>query len=210
MEFQLAQVRDNRMILLKIQKGFEFTLELKYYLTIKLWIYMLTKMEIRGLISFDVPALLEGIRQVELALTDARETKSSPDKKTFSLLTIYIAFATLCLGLMTDYFIHLAPHLIYSLWGPGISFTLGSVLLLISLWNGDYGSLGRYPRTWLTKELIEGRDRAYGYTLAIILYEYEERIILSDTQNMRRAKLVNLSIFFGILAPISLLIISLL
>lgn len=169
---------------------------------------MLAKDDLRSLDSFDVPALIEGIRQVELALTDARETKASLDKKTFSLLTIYIAFSTLSLGLLTDHFERFAPYVIHSLWIPGISFTIGSILLLASLWNGNYGSLGRYPRTWLTSELITGQDRAYGYTLAIILYEYEERIVLSDKRNAKRARWVNCSIIFGILAPIMLLIVS--
>ena len=83
-------------------------------------------------------------------------------------------------------------------------FVSAAILLFISLWSCNYGPLGRYPSTWLTKDVMEGNNQEFGYTLAIVLYQYEERISLSDKTNSRRAKLNNAAILVSILGVVIL------
>lgn len=163
---------------------------------------MLSKDEIENINNFDIPALLEATRQVELSLSDSLATKDSLDKKTLSLLTVFISFATLTLGISGSHLIwnvSLIPIIIFS--GTGICFVLASIFLLVSLWCNDYGALGRFPDTFLIKEYVTGENSYYGYILTIILLQYRERIDVSDKLNAKRAGLINKAIICGIAAP---------
>ncbi len=162
---------------------------------------MLTEKDIRQLDHFDIPALEEGIRQVELSLTDSLNTQNSLDKKTFSLLTIFISFATVAVGIAASHLINMFM-LVIGFSCSGICFLLASICLLISLWCNDYGALGRSPDTFLTKGFVQGETSYYGYTLAIILYQYKERIDKSDLLNNKRARWINRAIICGISAPV--------
>jgi hypothetical protein len=163
----------------------------------------LSKQDITRLVNFDLPAIQEGIRQAELSLTDASNTKESLDKRTFFLLPVFISLPPAILTLMSligqqKYLSELFILLF------AIFFLIAAVLLFISLWSCNYGSLGRYPSTWLNKDVIEGNNQEFGYTLTMVLYEYQERIAGSDKINARRSSLNNVAIFFSILGVIVL------
>ena len=163
----------------------------------------LTEKDIAQLECFDLTAIEEGIRQSELSLTDARVTKESLDKKTFFLLPVFISLPVAILTLME----HIGSQKYLSesfILFIAFFFESAAILLFISLWSCNYGPLGRYPSTWLTKDVMEGNNQEFGYTLAIVLYQYEERISLSDKTNSRRAKLNNAAILVSILGVVIL------
>ena len=164
---------------------------------------MLTETEIANIETFDLKALEEGLRQVELSLSDSLATKNSLDKKTTSLLTIFISFATIAVGFSNSSLFH-SPSYSFSLGFYCLSFFfwLATAFLLKSLWCNDYGSLGRFPDTFLKKEYVEGVNTYYGYTLAVILRQYAERINKSDKLNEKRAWWINAAILSGIAAPL--------
>lgn len=163
---------------------------------------MLTENEIAEIETFDVKALEEGLRQVELSLSDSLSTKESLTKKTLSLLAIFISFSTITIGLSTSNFFYLKNHsLNIVFYCSGFFFLLATIFLLVSMLYSKYGALGRFPDTFLKKEYLSGEHSSYGYTLAIILRQYAERIKVSEETNNKRAWWIGSAVIIAMLAP---------
>ena len=57
----------------------------------------------------------------------------------------------------------------------GLCFLAGAIFLFKSLKASDYGTLGRYPDTWLQQSILDGDDDMKAYVLANILYDYQKK-----------------------------------
>ena len=167
---------------------------------------MLTKNQIDNIVNFNLSLLEEALRQTELRLKDALLTKEDLDKKTFSLLSVYL---TICTGLfgISKIPVKEIQSLFFSLTFSGTCFFAGIIFLISSLRTNDYGTLGRYPDTWLQEGIIDGGDQIKGYVLANILVDYQEKIKISDESNSKKIKKIDWGLMMGILAPFGFIII---
>ena len=162
---------------------------------------MLTEEKIKTITSFDVPLLKEALRQAELRLKDARDRQTILDKKClfmfifYSLMSFFSIGAFLNLGIKVPTIEFIFCFLIV------LPFLVCSKLLLFALKGRTYGTLGRYPDTWLQEEIINGEDDSqYGYVLANILFDYQDAIACSDKSNESKIKLFDAALYFGMVS----------
>lgn len=167
---------------------------------------MITKKQIREIESFNLATLNEALKLAEQRLNDALKTKEDLDKKSFSLLTIFLSLSATFFSL-PQIFKTFESALYWSLIIAGFLFLIGVIALLFCLWPKKYGTIGRYPDTFLQEGIINNDDNMLGYVMANILYDYQESIEISVTSNEERIKLFKIGIISGIIATISIIFI---
>ena len=176
---------------------------------------MITKDSIGELNNFNLPLLKEALRQTELRVNYTIETKKRLDTKAFTLLSIFLSFATIFTTLITSAFFvenYISTKLATPFLFSSITFIIGSAYLLKALRSFESATIGRYPDTWLyDKNKIAGEYTAIqqsdneGYILAHILFDYQDRIKGGDSSNDKRVILIDKAIICGIISPILLL-----
>lgn len=165
---------------------------------------MITKDEIRDIATFNASTLQEGLRQAEQRLEDCFNKKATLEKKAFTLLAVFLPFATAVLSAplilnivdSTAYWISIAV---------GGCLLVGTAFLFCSLKGLSYGTLGRYPDTWLQPGVLDGDDNMKCYVMANVLFDYQQSIAISDASNNAKVRLVDRGIAWGIAAPFAFL-----
>ena len=166
---------------------------------------MITKDQIRNITGFNLSSLQEGLRQAEQRLGDSLIKKENLDKKAFILLFMFL-FSSTALFCLPKILNIQEPVIFWSSILSGLCFLIGVILLFLSLKALDYGTMGRYPDTWLQEGILNGDDDMKAYVLANVLYDYQKSIEISDQSNSKKIKLVDTAIILGISAPILFLI----
>lgn len=166
---------------------------------------MLSKEDIKNITKFNLSIVQEALRQAEQRLNDCFNKKENLEKKAFTLLPVFLSFSTALFSVpkilnVEEVAIYLATIL------TGICFFFGAIFLFQSLKALDYGTLGRYPDTWLQQGILNGDDDMKAYVLANVLYDYQTTIGVSDKSNEKKIKLVNKGIVLGIFSPILFLL----
>ncbi len=166
---------------------------------------MLSKEDIKNITKFNLSSLQEGLRQAEQRLNDCFNKKENLEKKAFTLLSMFLSFATALFSVPK--ILNVQEVAIY--WATiltGLCFLTGAIFLFKSLKALDYGTLGRYPDTWLQQGILDGDDDMKAYVLANVLYDYQRSIDVSDKSNDKKIKLVDKGIILGIVSPILFLL----
>ncbi len=162
---------------------------------------MLTKGEIKEIAKFNPSTLKEGLRQAEQRLNDSFKKKENIERKAFTLLSMFLSFSTALFSVPK--ILKVEESLIY--WATistGLCFLAGAIFLFKSLKALNYGTLGRYPDTWLQQGILDGDEDAKSYVLANVLFDYQKSIETSDDSNSKKIKLVDRGIKLGIASPI--------
>ena len=166
---------------------------------------MLNKEDIKNIAKFNLSSLQEGLRQAEQRLNDSFKKKENLERKAFTLFSMFLSFATALFS--APKILGVEQAVIY--WAAiltGLTFLSGAIFLSRSLKALDYGTLGRYPDTWLQKGVLDGDDEMKAYVLANVLYDYQKSIEVSDKSNQKKIKLVDKGIILGIISPIVFLL----
>lgn len=166
---------------------------------------MITKEQIKNIKTFNISSLSEGLRQAEQRLNDSLTKKENIDKKSFTLLSIFLTFSTV-LFTVAKLLISQQTTIFWSAIFAGVLFLAGTLLLFWSLRAMDYGTIGRYPDTWLQEGILDGDDDMRSYVLANILFDYQKSIAVSDESNNKKIRIVDVGIILGIIAPVLFLI----
>jgi len=176
---------------------------------------MINKNDIGNLHNFNLTMLKEALRQTELRVNYTIDTKKRLDTKAFTLLSIFLSFATIFTTLITSAFFvenYISTKSATPFLFSSITFIIGSAYLLKALRSCDSATIGRYPDTWLyDKNKIAGEHTTIqqsdneGYILTHILFDYQNRIEVGDSSNDTRVILIDKAIICGILSPILLL-----
>ena len=183
---------------------------------------MITKEEIGELRNFNLPMLKEALRQTELRVNYTIDTKKRLDGKAFTLLSVFLSFATIFVTLMTSTFFiesNICNKLVIPFFFSATSLIIGSIYLLKALRSHKSAAIGRYPDTWLYDKTIisDGHDAIEhsesdkeGFIISHILHSYQSSIEIGDDSNDVRVYFIDKAIIYGISSPILLLISSLL
>lgn len=123
---------------------------------------MLTKKEIKKIKHFNLFTAQEGLRQAEQRLNHCLETKRDIESKTRILLSIFVSI-TVALFSVPQILNIDKPTVYWATMLTGICVLFSVLCLLRSLKTLGYGTLGRYPDTWLQPGVLDGDDdmRAY-------------------------------------------------
>ena len=141
----------------------------------------------------------EGVSQAEKRLTDALDTRKQLEQKAFTLLGGYITVSMALFGFAATLG---KQHLLFStLLAMGALFFVGIIFLIRSLRTSDYGTLGRCPDIWLQQGTIDGTSATLATILAYVLYDYDNRIRVSDGSNNTKGELLNYAIMCGASSP---------
>ncbi len=142
----------------------------------------------------------EAYSQASQRLADALATKTGHEQKAFGLLTGYV---TVSLALFSVFgFLAgsendaLAPPFLVA----GFMFVLGAAILVVSIWDSDYGTLGSDPKMWLEAGIIDGNDAVLSTMLAYVVYHHAQRIEISANSNRAKARRIRLGIGVGVVA----------
>lgn len=166
---------------------------------------MLSKEKIKEIAKFNLSTIQEGLRQAEQRLNDSFKKKENIEKKAFTLLSMFLSFSTALFSVPK--ILGVEGFLIYSSTIlTGLCFLSGAIFLFRSLRPLDYGTMGRYPDTWLQQGILDGDDDTKAYVLANVLFDYQRGIKISDKSNSKKIKLVDKGIKLGIASPILFLI----
>lgn len=161
---------------------------------------MLTKDQIKQIPNFNHNLVKEAIRQAEQRLTDSLTKKENVDRKALALLSIFLTFATTLLAVLKLSFVEEAAIFLPVLLS-GLCFLFGAGFLFVALKASDYGTLGRYPDTWLQDGILNGDEEMQSYVLANVLVDYQDSIKKSDASNERKIKFIDNGITLGMAAP---------
>lgn len=159
---------------------------------------MLTLEEIQST-KINISIIKEGVGQAEKRLSDALETKKSLEQKAFTLLSGYITISIALFGIAAN--LGKQHPMFYSMIIVGLCFCAGLIFLFNSLRSSDYGTLGRYPDTWLQPRTLDGDEGTLATILGYILHGYQKGIEVSDNSNKHKSTMLNRGVFLGMCAP---------
>lgn len=162
---------------------------------------MLSAQDIHGLSHINSDVLDEAIRQTEMRMRDAMETKNGFEKRGFELLKLSLIACGGALGLAAT----LKPEagaLFWALISVAVVFTTAMALLTQCIMGRDYGSIGDYPSLWLRRGVLDGDDQAFQWTRAYAIRDYEERLAVSDQSNAHKARYFRWATWTMLTAPL--------
>jgi peptidoglycan/LPS O-acetylase OafA/YrhL len=113
---------------------------------------MITKKQIREIESFNLATLNEALKLAEQRLNDALKTKEDLDKKSFSLLTIFLSLSATFFSL-PQIFKTFESALYWSLIIAGFLFLIGVIALLFCLWPKNMEQLADIQTPFFKKAL---------------------------------------------------------
>ena len=160
---------------------------------------MLTMQDIQRT-KVDLGVVKEGVVQAEKRLTDALDTRKHLDQKAFTLLGGYATISMALFGVAATK-LDQSSQWFFIMLALGCMFFLGLVALFLALKNSSYGTVGRYPDTWLQPGTLDGGETALATTLAYILHGYQGLIAVSDVSNGKKAFWLNVAILLGVASP---------
>jgi hypothetical protein len=168
---------------------------------------MMTLEEIQNAPNISLALMQEGIRQAEMRLQDALTTKKQLECKLYFLMAYYVT----TIGIVS--YLYSLP--IFSHWTSALAIIAGLFIIAIlqafnALKGMPYGTLGRYPDTWLQESSLGQDEHGRALLLAYVLFGYQKRIEDSDKSNDEKTKWGEWSIFTGWCAYIGFLTVLLL
>jgi hypothetical protein len=164
---------------------------------------MLTLDEIQRL-NINPVIVKEGVKQASERLGDALETKRGLEQKALALLAGYVTISFALFSLAGT--LGQAHPLFYAFIIAGCILLAGIVALFLSLRPLNYGTLGRYPDTWLQPNTLDGDDGTFARIMASVLHGYQARLSVSDYSNKRKAQCFSIGVLCGALSPFVFLI----
>lgn len=157
---------------------------------------ILTKEEIGNIESVSNEAVDKYLNLAKERLVDSNDISKQLEAKVFNIFKAYSVTALVLFGLSEK-----IPELSLCFVLSGTLLFFGIVSLFFALRSSECGMLGRHPECWFDgdKYLTASKDDLSKIS-AYILYDYMVRIDQSISSNSKRAKLLDISIIFGITA----------
>ena len=151
--------------------------------------------------KLNLKSVEKGLEQAEQRLNYELDIEDSLNKKAldllkliFTLLSIFIASMLASIKFSQSLFTNGLVNIELIVFDLLLLASL--FLFFISLHSRNYGALGRYPDTWLQRQIIDGNDDSHTTTLAYILYDYQARIEVSVANNYKKATYLNFGVWF--------------
>jgi hypothetical protein len=166
---------------------------------------MMTLDEIRTA-TINPLAAREAYDQASKRLADILDIKKAYEQKAFTLFNGYVTISLGLIGVGVALFTHPElARLALPFWGAGTLYVIGAICFVLALKDRTYGLLASSPDMWLTNGVIDGDDRAVSLMLAYITFYHFERIEKSTSGNDKKAALIRLGIYVGVISPFVLL-----
>lgn len=157
---------------------------------------MLEKQELwKSKINLEV--VREALSQADKALRDTHETKKAVDQKASQLFTAYVTILLALFG-VAGYYLgrddvqHAAPFI-----AAGTTLSIGAALLIYAMRPARYGNPGASAKLWLERGIVDGPPEVLPKVLALMLYDYQEKITASDLANETKIRTLVISMTLG-------------
>ncbi len=166
--------------------------------------------------SFNGETALHALNDAEKALQSALDIKKILDEKAFWFLKFLSPAITIFLGYILVNLDSFTPIISQFSQFQNVMIFLSLLLIfgstgffIFAVLGKEYGRLGRYPDTWVRKEVINGDKNDYNTNLIYILQDMQKVITISDKSNKIKEKLVKRGIIMISSGFASIMLVSL-